>query len=292
MITITAATGRYGRLVIDALLRRSVPAASIVAAVRNPQKAADLAAKGVQIREADFDRPDTLAPAFAGADKLLLIPSTVVGERFPHMERAVNAAVETKVGRIAYAGFINGDTSTLRLGEEHKQTEAVIMASGLPYVFLRNGAYIEVYAGDLSNIGYALSTGLLKGAAGDGGLVSGASRDDLAEAAAVVLTSDVPGNAVYELGGTPFTMGDIAQTISDLTGKPLVYHDMPVDAYGQALARAGLPAFLADIVADTSFATQRGDWYSESIDLSRLLGRPSTPLADVVEATLKRNGLL
>jgi NAD(P)H dehydrogenase (quinone) len=291
MITISAATGRYGRLVIEALLRRGVQAEGIVAAVRDPQKATDLAAKGVQIREADYDRPETLVLAFAGTDKLLLVPSNVVGQRFTHMERAVTAAVEAGVGQIAYAGFINGDTSTLRLGEEHKQTEAFIEASGLPYVFLRNGAYIEVYAGDLGNIGYALSTGLLTGAAGFG-QVSGASRDDLAEAAAVVLTSHARGNAVYELAGTPFTMDDIARTISDLTGKPLVYHDMPVEQYAQVLVAAGLPGFLAVIVSDTSFATQRGDWYSDSSDLPRLLGRPSTRLMDVVEATLKRNGLL
>ena len=122
--------------------------------------------------------------------------------------------------------------------------------------------------------------------------MSGESRDDLAEAAAVALTSDTQGNAIYELGGTAFTMADIAATISKLTGKPLVYQDMPVDQYGQALAGAGLPAFLAEIVADTSFATQRGDWYTESTDLPRLLGRPSTPLTDVVAATLKRNDRL
>lgn len=233
MITITAATGRYGRLVVEALLRRGVAANNIVAAVRSPEKAADLAAMGVQLREADYDRPETLAPAFASADKLLLIPSAAIGQRFAQMERAVNAAVEAGVGLLAYAGFVNNDTSTLRLGDEHKQAEAFIRASGLRYIMLRNGAYIEVYAGDLGNIGYAMETGAMLGSAGRG-KVSGASRDDLAQAAAVALTSGGQDNAIYELGGTPFTMDDVAAAISRLTGKPLAYQDMLVDQINTA----------------------------------------------------------
>ncbi|PDS78536.1 NAD(P)H-binding protein [Rhizobium sp. L43] len=290
MIIITAATGRYGRLVIDALLRRGVPAHELVAAVRDPRKAQDLAAAGLQVREADYDRPETLASAFAGADKILLIPSADFGRRYPQMKSAAKAAVEAEVGAIAYAGFINSDTSTLMLGEEHKQAEDFITATGLPHIFLRNGAYIEVYAGDLGNIGYALMTGELLGAAANG-YVSGASRQDLAEAAATVLASELEGNAVYELGGTAFTMEDMAATISQLASKPLVYQDMSLDQYRQVLATI-LPGFLAELVADASFATQRGDWFSESTDLERLLGRPSTPLIDVVSATLKRNGLI
>src|SRR5262245_13178038 len=141
MLIITAATGRYGRLVIDSLLRRGIAATDIVAAVRDPARATDLAAKGVQVRLADYDQPETLGPAFSGADRLLLVPSADFGQRFSQMERAVKAAVEAGVGQIIYASFINTDASTLRLGAEHKQTEAVIRASGVPYVMLRNGAY-------------------------------------------------------------------------------------------------------------------------------------------------------
>jgi len=291
MITITAATGRYGRLVVEALLRHGVPVNEIVAAVRNPEKAADLAAMGVEVREADYDRPETLMPAFAGADKLLLIPSADFAERYPQMVRAVEAANEAGVGLVAYASFVNTETSTLRLGEAHKLTEAFIRDSGLPYVMLRNGAYIEVYAGDLGGMDYALSTGTLIGSAATG-KISGASRDDLAEAAAVVLTSQDQAGKVYELGGTAFTKADLVAAVSQLTGKPLVYQDVAVDAYAQALAAGGFPLFLAEIVADAGLAATRGDWYTESTDLPHLLGRPSTPLIDVVAATLKRNGLL
>jgi NAD(P)H dehydrogenase (quinone) len=186
MITVTAAIGHYGRLVIEELLKRGVPADDLVAAVRTPHKAADLADRGVQVREADYDRPETLVPAFTGADKLLLIPSGVYGQRYPQMQRAVKAAAEAGVGLLAYPGFINSDTSTLRLGEEHKQTEALLRASGLPFVLLRNGAYTEMYT---DTLGPALQYGAILGSAGDG-KVSAATRADLAEAAAVVLTSD------------------------------------------------------------------------------------------------------
>lgn len=291
MITITAATGRYGRLVVDALLRRGVPANEIVAAVRSPEKAVDLAAKGVQVRQADYDRPDTLASAFAGADKLLLVPSVDFEQRYPQMVRGVEAATDAGVGLIAYASFVNTDTSTIRLGQAHKLTEAFIRTSGLPYVMLRNGAYIEVYAGDLGGMDYALNSGTLIGSAGTG-KISGASRDDLAEAAAVVLTSDDQAGKVYELGGTAWTKADLAAAVSQLTGRPLVYQDMPVEAYTQVLAAGGFPLFMAEIIADAGFSATRGDWYTDSTDLPDLLGRPSTPLVDVVAATLKRNGLL
>jgi NAD(P)H dehydrogenase (quinone) len=259
MITITAATGRYGRLVIDALLRRGVPANEIVAAVREPEKAADLGARGVEVREADYDWPETLVPAFTGADNLLLIPSAVYGQRYPQMERAINAAVEAGVGLVAYAGFVNTDTSTLRLGDEHKQTEAAIRASGLPYVMLRNGAYTEVYAGELGDLDYALQSGVMIGSAGDG-KISGASRADLAEAAAVVLTGDGHDGKVYELGGTPFTMADLAAAIGQHVGKPIVYQDLSFGEYAKAVAAAGVPEAFAELLADTSFAVTRSDW--------------------------------
>lgn len=292
MIVITAATGRYGRLVVESLLRRGIPANEIVAAVRNPENAADLAARGVQVRKADYDRPETLASAFAGADKVLLVPSADFGQRYPQIVRAVEAVIDAGVSLVSYASFINTDTSTIRLGEAHKQAEAFIRGSGVPFVMLRNGPYIEVFAGDLGGMDYALKSGTLIGSAGTGKF-SGASRDDLAEAAAVVLSSsDNQAGKVYELGGTTWTKTDLVAAVSQLTGKPLVYQDMPVEAYAQVLVASGIPQSMAEIIADAGFSATRGDWYTESEDLTRLLGRPSTPLIDVVAATLRRNGLL
>jgi len=283
MITVTAATGRFGQLVVDALLKRGVPAAGIVAAVRDPHKAAGLAKQGVQVREADYDRPETLLPAFTGASKLLLIPSAVFGQRYPQMQHAVTAAAAAGAGLIAYASFVNTATSTLRLGEEHKQAEAAIRASGLPFVLLRNGAYTEMYT---ETLGPALQYRAILGSAGDG-KVSAATRADLAEAAAAVLAGDGHEGSVYELGGTAFTMADLAAEVSRQTGKHIVYQDMPVDDYAKTLTAAGIPESFAGLLADTSLAIAHGDWYTDSTDLQQLIGRPSTPLADVVTAALK-----
>jgi NAD(P)H dehydrogenase (quinone) len=283
MITVTAATGHYGRLVIEELLKRGVPADDIVAAVRTSHKAADLAELGVQVREADYDRPETLVPAFAGADKLLLIPSGVYGQRYPQMQRAVKAAAEAKVGLIVYPGFVNSDTSTLRLGEEHKQTEALIRARGLPFVLLRNGADTEMYT---DTLGPALAYGAIFGSAGDG-KVSGATRADLAEAAAVVLTGDGQKGKAYELAGTAFTMAELAAEVSNQTGRHIVYQDLPVEQYAKTLTAAGLPEALAGLLADTSLAIAHGDWYSDSTDLHQLIGRPPTPMAEAVAVALK-----
>ncbi|MFF3336344.1 NmrA family NAD(P)-binding protein [Streptomyces sp. NPDC002888] len=284
MITITAATGHYGRLVVDELLKRGVPASGIVAAVRDPAKAADLAERGVQVREADYDRPETLVPAFAGTTTLLLVPGAVFGQRHPQIQRAIAAAVEARVGMVAYASFVNTGTSTLRLGEEHKQTEQELRSSGLPHVLLRNGAYVEMYT---TTLGPALEHGAIIGSFGDG-KISGATRADLAAAAAVVLLAgDDQAGKVYELGGTAFTMSDLAAEVSRQTGKPVTYQDMPVDQYAKALTGAGLPAGFADLLADTSLAATRGDWYTDSTDLPQLIGRPSTTLAAAVADALK-----
>ncbi|MFG1687505.1 NmrA family NAD(P)-binding protein [Nonomuraea sp. NPDC049269] len=286
MITITAATGQLGRLVIAELLESGVPASEIVAAVRNPQKAADLAERGVQVRHADYDQPETLEPAFAGTGKLLLIPSAIYGQRFPQMKTAVQAAVAAHVPLVAYASFVNAATSTLRLADEHKQAEACIRESGLPFVFLRNGAYTELYCGELGDLAPALESGRMIGSGGNG-KISGAARPDLAAAAAAVLTGDGPVNTAYELGGEAFTLVDVAAEFAAQSGKPLVYQDLPVEEYAKTLVGWGVPEPFADLLADTSFAISRGDWHTGSTDLQQLIGRPATPLANVVTAALK-----
>ena len=286
MITITAATGRLGRLVIEELLRRGVPASEIIAAVRSPEKVADLAEQGVQVRHADYDQPETLRAAFIGTDKLLLIPSAIYGQRFPQIKNAVQAAVDARIPLIVYASFVNAATSTLRLADEHKQAEACIRESGLAFIFLRNGAYTELYCGELGDLAPALKSGVLIGSGGNG-KISGATRHDLAAAASVILTSEGGANKAYELGGEAFTLADLAAEISAQSGKPLVYQDLPVEEYAQALAAQGVPVPFAGLLADTSLAISRGDWYTDSTDLQQLIDRPSASLASVVTAALK-----
>ncbi|NDL55810.1 SDR family oxidoreductase [Phytoactinopolyspora mesophila] len=284
MITVTAATGQLGRLVVDALLDRGVPADRIVAAVRNPGKAADLAERGVHVREADYTKPETLTSAFAGTDKLLLISSSEVGQRLDQHTNVVKAAQVAGVSLIAYTSILNADTTGVGLAAEHKATEAVIRDSGLPNVFLRNGWYMENYT---ENLAPALEFGTLLGAA-SGGRISGATRADFAAAAASVLTSDGHAGMVYELGGdTPFTMAELAATVTAQSGKQVTYQDLSAVDYTKALVAAGLPEPVADMLADNDLAVARGELFIDSRDLSTLIGRPTTPLTDAVTEALR-----
>ncbi|MEV6304650.1 SDR family oxidoreductase [Actinoplanes sp. NPDC051861] len=278
-IAVTGATGQLGRLVIDALISRGAAPGEIVAAVRDVAKAADLAARGVQVREADYDRPETLATAFEGVSRLLLISGNEVGKRLPQHTAVVSAAVSAGVGFIAYTSILRADTSTIGLAPEHKGSEDVIAASGIPYAFLRNGWYIENYP-----IAVALSTGAFAGSAG-AGRIAAATRADYAEAAAAVLLSGEPG--VYELGGDAFTMAELAAEVAKQSGKPVVYQDLPVAEYQAVLVGAGLPEGYAGLLAETDAKIVDGELDVDSAVLSRLIGRPVTPLSDAVTAALK-----
>lgn len=283
MIVITGASGQLGRLVIRELIGRGVPAAQIAAAVRSPAKAADLAALGVQLREADYDRPDTLAAAFQGADQLLLISSSEVGRRLPQHQAVIEAARAAQVGLIAYTSLLHADTSPLGLAAEHVGTEALIAASGLPHVILRNGWYTENY---LASVPPALQYGAFIGSAGSG-RIAGATRADYAAAAAAVLTQPFTGNRTIELAGdTAWTLAELVAELNRQTGKTVVYQDMPQAAFEAALLGAGLPAPLAALLADSDAGAAHGALHDDSRQLSALIGRPTTPLAQAMAAAL------
>lgn len=283
-ITVTAASGHLGRLAIQALLDQGVPAGEIVATARTPEKIADLAALGVQVREADYTKPETLASAFAGAEKLLLISGSEVGQRVPQHTNAVKAAVDAGVKLIAYTSAPYADTTALPVAPEHKATEEIIRATGVPFVFLRNGWYVENYT---ENLAPALQHGALLGSARDG-KISAATRADFAAAAAAVLTSDGHENAVYELGGdTPFTMAELAAEVTRQSGTEVAYRDLPADDYAAALVGAGLPEGYANMLAGCDVEVAKGALFIDSGDLGRLIGRPTTPLADAVAQALR-----
>ncbi|WP_025472924.1 SDR family oxidoreductase, partial [Yersinia pestis] len=196
MIAVTGATGQLGRLVINVLLKK-VPAHDIIAAVRSPDKAKDLMALGVQVRQADYNQPTTLDSAFKGVDKLLLISSSEVGQRVAQHTAVINAAKRAGVKLLAYTSLLHADKSPLGLGEEHRATEGLLRDSGLPVVLLRNGWYTENYA---ASIAPALAHGAFIGAAGNGRIAS-ASREDYAEAAATVLVQENQAGKIYVLAG-------------------------------------------------------------------------------------------
>ncbi|MFP1890996.1 SDR family oxidoreductase [Lonsdalea quercina] len=282
MIAVTGATGQLGRLVIEALLKK-VPADQIVAAVRNPSKAQDLADRGVLVRQADYNQPATLATAFQGVDKLLLISSSEVGQRTAQHRAVIDAAKVAEVGLIAYTSLLRADTSPLMLGEEHRQTEAALKASGVPFVLLRNGWYTENYA---ASIAPALAHDAYVGSAGEGRIAS-ATRADYAQAAAVVLLSDDQAGKVYELAGDDsYTLAEFAAEISSQSGKPVGYVNLPVAEFANALKGAGLPEGLADVLADSDAGAAKGALFDDSKTLSRLLGRPTASYPKVIADTL------
>ncbi|WP_372835564.1 NAD(P)H-binding protein [Puniceibacterium confluentis] len=284
MIAVTGATGQLGRLVIDALADR-VPSASIVAAVRRPAAAADLAARGFVVREADYDRPATLEAAFAGVRTLLLISSSDIGKRVAQHRAVIAAARAAGVTRIVYTSILGAADSPLMLAAEHRASEADLAASGLEFVLLRNGWYLENYQ---SAVGMAVQHGAVLGAA-QSGQVSAAARRDYADAAAsVLLRDDVPTGQVYELSGdSAFTMADLAAEIAGASGRQVSYVDMTPADYAGRLKELGLPDGLADVLADSDAGLAQGGLYGDSGDLAALIGRPTTAMPEFVVSALK-----
>ncbi|MGW0549492.1 SDR family oxidoreductase [Streptomyces altiplanensis] len=284
MIVVTGATGQFGRQVIEHLLQRGVPAGQIAAAVRTPAKAADLAALGVDVRLADYERPETLPTAFAGADKLLLVSSTGPDDtRIVQHRAAVDAAAKTGVGLIAYTSVTGAPTNPLGLARVHRDTEQAIADSGLPAVLLRNGWYTENYTATLPD---AVARGAIAGSAGQGRIAS-AARADFAEAAAVVLTRDDQAGKVYDLtGDAAWSLPELAAESAAQSGKPVTYADLPAEQYRQILTGAGLPGFVTDLIVDADVKISHGALAGVTTDLSGLLGRPTTPLATAVTQAL------
>ena len=282
MIVVTGASGQLGRLVIEALLKK-LPAGEIVAAVRHPEKVADLAARGVQVRQADYDQPASLATAFKGADKLLLISASEVARRVPQHRAVIEAAKVAGVGLLAYTSILHADTSPLPLAAEHQETESLIRASGLPAVLLRNGWYSENY---LAGIPAALQYGVVLGSAGEGRIAS-AARADYAEAAAAVLMLDKQAGRIYELAGDEaYTLGDLAREISQQSGTAVAYQNLPESEFKAALLGAGLPEGLATLLAESDIGASQGGLFDDSRELSRLIGRPTTPFAAQIKLQL------
>lgn len=282
MITVTGASGQLGRLVVEALLKK-LAAGEIVAAVRNPEKVADLAARGVQVRQADYDQPASLVAAFKGADKLLLISASEVGRRVPQHRAVIDAAKAAGVGLLAYTSILHADTSPLPLAAEHKETESLIRASGLPAVILRNGWYTENYTAGIPS---ALQYGVVLGSAKQGRIAS-AARADFAEAAAAVLTQENQAGRIYELAGDEsYTLGELAAEIAGQSGKVVAYQDLPESEYKNALLGAGLPDFLATLLAESDVGASKGGLFDDSRQLSALINRPTTPLAELVRLAL------
>ena len=282
MIIVTGATGQLGQLVIKALLKK-VPASSVVAAVRNVDKAKDIAALGVQVRHADYSQPASWDAALKGVDKVLLISSSEIGQRAKQHRAVIDAAKKAGVKLLAYTSVLRAETSPLGLAAEHKETEDYIRASGVPFVLLRHGWYTENYTAGIPG---ALAHGAVYGCAGNG-RISSATRADYAEADAAVLVADNQAGKVYELAGdTAYTLAELAAEISRQSGKNIGYVNLPEAEYKNLLVKVGLPEMVADLLSDSDTGASKGGLFDDGHQLSQLIGRPTTPLAMAVKAAL------
>ncbi|WP_139993536.1 SDR family oxidoreductase [Paenibacillus paridis] len=283
-ILVTGATGQFGSIVIDTLLK-TVPAEKLAVSVRTPEKAAHLQAKGVDVRHGDFDQPETLDQAFAGVDRLLIVSADGDNAtRIRQHQAAVDAAKKAGVGFIAYTSVAKADESTLSLAEVHRATEEAIRATGIPYSFLRNNWYAENEAGSVQG---AIHGAPWLNAAGSA-RAGWALRSDYAEAAAVVLAGEGHDNTIYELSGKPLTQAELAAITGEVLGKAINVIEVDDAAFGQALRDAGLPDFVVAMFVDMQGPIRAGSLDVESADLETLLGRPATPLNVFVSALAAR----
>lgn len=275
-IVVTGATGHLGRLTVDSLLARGVAASDIRALGRSAERLAPLAAQGVETAVIDFEQPETLTAAFAGADAVLLVSGSEVGKRVPQHRNAIEAAEAAGVGRLVYTSAPHATDGGLVLAPEHKATEELLAASSLPVTVLRNNWYTENYTGLIDQ---AAATGEIVGSAGDGRVAS-ASRKDYAEAAAVVLTTDGHEGAVYELSGdVAWTFDELATAVGTLVGREVVYRSVTPEEHTSILTGAGLDEGTAGFVVALDGNIRDGELADATSTLAELIGRPTTPLA-------------
>lgn len=278
---VTGATGQLGRLVLGELLGK-VAAGDVVAIGRDISKLADFGEKGVQLRAADYDQPETLAPALAGVDRLLLISGSALGQRPRQHAAVIEAAGQAGVQYIAYTSVLEAPTTPIRLGAEHKATEESLAASGIAHDLLRMGWYSENYVTALKA---QVEAGVITGAQGEG-RISSATRADLAAGAAEVLVNG-KGGEIYDLAGDEsWTMAEFAAEVSRQSGRPVEYVDMSEADFAASLIAAGLPEAYAPVFANSAHATSLGALENNSRTLSRLTGRPTTPIAETIAGAL------
>lgn len=279
---ITGASGQLGKLVIDHL-KTLVPLRDIIALVRSDEAKAHYAEKGISARIGDYDDVDSLKSAFVGVDRLLLISSSEVGKRAAQHNNVVQAAIAANVSFVAYTSLLNAESGGMALAQEHVATEKDLRESGIPHTVLRNGWYSENIAGTAMQ---AVAIGQHFGAANDGRFAS-ATRQDLAEAAAIVLAQPGHEAQTYELGGDEhFSLSEYAAILSDLAGTSVAYTNLDQESYSQALVQAGLPEQFAAVLADSDAKAANGALFTDSGDLAKIIGRPATPISETLRAAL------
>ncbi|WP_062317700.1 NAD(P)H-binding protein [Demequina maris] len=279
---VTGASGHLGRLIVENLLARGASPAAVVAIARTTAKVEDLAARGVTVRFGDYTDPASLDAALAGVDRLALVSGSEVGQRAVQHANVIAAAERAGVARLVYTSILGADTTSNPLAAEHLATEHALAASSIPATILRNGWYLENYTGQLAT--YA-ETGTVLGATG-GATIAAAARADYAEAAAVALLQDAEGD-VYELGGTRFTLTDLAAEAATATGAEIAHSDVSVERLASTFEEVGMEPGVAAFWAAIDGSIAKGELDTASTALADLIGRPTTPLADAVAAAAR-----
>lgn len=283
-IVITGATGALGQLVIAELLKRGVEAGDITAVARNVEKAEALAERGVHVRIANYDQPDTYANFLKPEDRVLLISGSEPGDRVRQHRTVIDAAAKAGVAQLAYTGVFGGPDADFLLAAEHKATEQLILDTGLPYTFLRNNWYTEMY---MSNLDATVERGVIVNNVKQGSRIATAARADYAAAAAVVVSEDGHLNKAYELSGdTAWTFEDFAAELAKQSGRPVQHQTISPAEHKATLVGFGVPEGFAEILVDVDEAISRGLLAGTPGDLTKLIGRPATSLAESIAATL------
>ena len=280
MIGITGATGKLGAIVLKKLIAEGTNPSDILALGRNENRLQELA-KDLGVKTAKFDYTDqnTIDAVLSQTEKLLLISSSEVGKRFTQHKNVIEGAKKAGIKQIAYTSLLKADTSPLGLAPEHKQTEELLLSSGLNYTILRNGWYTENYTDQLpvmlEHLGFV---GCAKEAK-----ISAAPREDYAQAASKVLTSSGHDHKIYELAGdNAFTLSELASEVSAATKKDIKYTDLPEADFTKILVDAGLPEGFAQVLSSTETFAQEGALFDDSKTLSKLIGRPTRTLKEIL----------
>ncbi|PLS17452.1 NAD(P)-dependent oxidoreductase [Bacillus sp. M6-12] len=280
---VTGATGKLGTKVVETLLK-TVPADQLAVSVRNPEKAEALRTRGIEVRQGDFDRPQTLDSAFAGIDRLLIISADGDNEtRIRQHTNAVAAAERAGVKFIAYTSIANAKESKNFLAPTHRATEEAILETGIPYSFLRNNWYLE---NESSGIQGVLAGAPWVTSAGNG-KVGWALQQDYAEAAAAVLSGNGHEKTIYELSGKLLTQEEFASALGTVLGKHVPVQQVDDATYGDIMKAAGVPDFLIPMVVDIQKDIREGTLEIESNDFEKLLGRPATPISEGLTQIVK-----
>ena len=276
---VTGATGQLGQLVVEQLKKR-IANEEIVALARNLEKASGL---GVEVREFDYTKPEIMVESLKGIDHLLLISGSEFGQRAAQHTNVINAAKKAGVKWIVYTSLLRADTTGINIAGEHLASEKTLKESGIAYTILRNGWYSENYT---MSIPGAIKGGAFLGSAKDG-KISSAPRADYAEAAAVVLSDEGYKGKTFELAGdSSYTLSDLASEVSKQTGTSIPYKDIPEQEYGNILINIALAEGFAHALANWDVSASKGDLYCDTNDLTRILGRPTTPIAASVKVAL------